>query len=82
MKAHVARTGWAAAVDPVRKPLGAVASRKLKSETPTHTLPGVPDGDYDVLQFDTDFAGNHEATETIFLAHEPSGWKVDGYFIK
>jgi hypothetical protein len=82
MKTHMGQAGWAAAVEPVRKPLGAVASRKLRSETPTKTLPGVPDGDYDVVQFDTDFAGNHHMTEIIFLAHEASGWKVDGYYVK
>jgi hypothetical protein len=82
LKAQIGKPGWTGAVEPVRKPLGAVVSRKLKAETPTRTLPGVPDGDYDVLQFDTEFAGNRKTTETIFLAHEASGWKVDGYFIK
>jgi hypothetical protein len=82
LKAQIGKPGWAAAVEPVRKPLGAVVSRKLRSETPTRTLPGVPDGDYDVLEFETDFAGSHKTTETIFLAREASGWKVDGYFVK
>jgi hypothetical protein len=82
LKTQVGQAGWAGALEPVRKPLGAVASRRLKSETPTHSLPGVPDGDYDVLEFATDFAGNHSATETVILGHEASGWKVDGYFIK
>ena len=82
LKTQMGKPGWAAAVEPVRRPLGAVVSRKLKSETPTHSLPGVPDGDYDVAQFETDFAGNHKAIETIFLAREAAGWKVDGYFVK
>ncbi|HEX4736236.1 MAG TPA: DUF4019 domain-containing protein [Allosphingosinicella sp.] len=82
MKTHMGRDAWAAALEPARKPLGAVASRKLRSETPTKTLPGAPDGDYDVVQFDADFAGNRHMTETVFLAHEASGWKVDGYYIK
>ena len=82
LKTQMGKPGWAGAVEPVRRPLGAVVSRKLKSETPTHSLPGVPDGDYDVIQFETDFAGNHKTTESIFVAHEATGWKVDGYFIK
>jgi hypothetical protein len=82
VKTHIGQAGWAGALDPVRKPLGAVASRRLKSETSTRSLPGAPDGDYEVLEFDTDFAGNHSAVETIIMAHEASGWKVDGYFIK
>ena len=82
LKGQIGKPGWAAAVEPVRKPLGAVVSRRLKSETPTRTLPGVPDGDYDVLAYDTDFAGNHRTTETVFLAREATGWKVEGYFIK
>jgi hypothetical protein len=82
LKSQVAQAGWAAMVEPVRKPLGALVSRKLKGETPTRSLRGAPEGDYDVVQFDASFANGGTRVETIVLAHEPSGWKVDGYFIK
>lgn len=81
-KAHVAQADWAGKIKPTRQPLGAVVSRKLKSEQQTTTLPGAPDGRYTVVQFDTQFANKRNAVETVVLADEPTGWKVDGYFIR
>jgi hypothetical protein len=65
-----------------RGPLGAVSSRTFQIENRTRTLPGVPDGDYEVVQFQTNFAKKSGATETVFLAREGTGWKVNGYFIR
>jgi hypothetical protein len=45
-------------------------------------MPGAPDGDYEVVKFQTSFARKVGATETVVLAREASGWKVDGYFIR
>jgi hypothetical protein len=73
---------WAATIAPVREPLGAVSSRALKGVTKAGTLPGAPDGEYEIVQFETNFANKAAATETIVLSREASGWRVDGYFIK
>lgn len=81
-RSHISAEQWGAKVQPVRRPLGAVSSRVLQSVTKATSLPGAPDGQYEILQFTTSFAQKPEATETVTLAHEPSGWKVDGYFIK
>jgi hypothetical protein len=62
--------------------LGGVSSRVLKSATKSRSLPGAPDGEYVVVQFQTSFANKAAATETVVLSHEASGWKVDGYFIR
>jgi hypothetical protein len=35
-----------------------------------------------VLQFQTSFSQKSDTMETVVLAYEPSGWKVDGYFIQ
>jgi hypothetical protein len=82
LKSQVRQMDWTGMVEPARKPLGALVSRKLKDETATRSLPGAPDGDYDVVRFDTSFASGGARVETLVLAHEPTGWKVDGYFIK
>jgi hypothetical protein len=67
----------------VRKPLGSLVSRKLKSAKYTKTLPGAPDGEYVVLQFATSFTNKKEAVETITPMLDKDGkWKVSGYFIK
>jgi hypothetical protein len=69
------------AIAPVREPLGGVSSRVLKSATRSRSLPGAPDAEYLVVQFQTSFA-NKAATETVVLSHEASGWNVDDYFIR
>ena len=74
---------WQSALDSVRKPLGTLVSRQLKSAQYTKTLPGAPDGDYVVLQFDTSFSNKKEAIETITPMLDKDGkWKASGYFIK
>ena len=78
---HISAADWQSRVQPLRQQLGAVTSRVLKTVTKANALPGVPDGQYEILQFATDFAQKGPAVETVTLAHEPSGWKVDGYFI-
>ncbi len=82
-KAAVTKEKWEGMLRPVRSPLGKVMSRKLKSATYTKTLPGAPDGDYVVVQFDTNFEHKQAAVETITPTRDKDGnWRVSGYFIK
>lgn len=81
-KSRMPEQRWASTIAPVREPLGAVASRALKSLTKSKSLPGAPDGDYELVQFQTSFVNKAAAIETVVLARDASGWKVDGYFIK
>ena len=81
-RSQIPADGWASAIVPVRKPLGAVISRSLAKATKATSLPGVPAGEYEVLEFQTNFAAKRGAIETVVLAKEQAGWKVDGYFIR
>jgi DNA-binding CsgD family transcriptional regulator len=81
-RAQVSTATWASQVQSVRQPLGAVTARALQSATRTGSLPGAPDGDYEVVQFQTDFAARSGAVETVVLVRESAGWKVAGYFIR
>jgi hypothetical protein len=82
-KATVSQAKWVEMVTPVRNPLGKVLSRKLKSATYTKTLPGAPDGEYVVIQYDTSFENKKEAVETITPMLDKDGkWRVSGYYIK
>jgi hypothetical protein len=47
----VAEAAWVKAVGAARDPLGAVTARGLKTATPATALPGAPDGECEVLQF-------------------------------
>ncbi|MGO8765782.1 MAG: DUF4019 domain-containing protein [Limisphaerales bacterium] len=74
---------WEHTIAAVRGPLGDLVSRKLKSAHYTQSLPGSPDGEYVVLQFDSSFANKMEAVETVTPKLDPDGqWKVSGYYIK
>ena len=80
---NVPKVQWQTSVDSARGPLGVVISRKLRSVTYAHALPGVPAGDYFVIQFDTRFENRPQSTETVTSMREKDGsWKVAGYFIR
>ena len=82
-KGAVTKEDWKTKAGAVRDPLGKLISRKLKSANYTKTLPGAPDGEYVVIQYDTQFEHKDGAIETVTPLLEKDGsWKVSGYFIK
>jgi Protein of unknown function (DUF4019) len=73
----------AAALANARQPLGSIISWKAKSARYTRSLPGVPDGEYVVIQYEARFEHKDSAIETITPLPEKDGsWKVSGYFIR
>ena len=71
------------AAQAARTPLGALRARTDRAQTFLRTLPGVPDGQYVVLQYDTQFSNKAGAVETVTVMLEgEADWKVIGYFIK
>jgi len=81
-RSHVTEQSWTDKIGAVRPEFGAVKSRTLKSATYATSLPGAPDGQYVVVQFDTQFETKQHAVETITPALESNGWRVSGYYIK
>ncbi|MBW6528513.1 DUF4019 domain-containing protein [Sphingomonas sp. RHCKR7] len=81
-KRSITSTQWQAKSQSVRTPLGHVSLRVLQSAVKTTTLPGVPAGDYEVLQFQTRFATKPDGLETVVLSKEDGSWRVSGYFIR
>jgi len=79
----VTETAWENLMTTFRKPLGNLISRKLKSAQPMTEMPGAPDGQYVVMQFDTSFEAKKTAIETVTFKMEKDGqWKSAGYYIK
>ena len=64
-KNAISKKKWEQSLSAVRKPLGDMRSRKLKSATYVTRLPGAPDGEYVVIQFDTSFQNKDSAVETV-----------------
>jgi hypothetical protein len=75
--------GFANSMETFRKPLGDLVSRKLKSAEHMTEMPGAPDGQYVLMQFETSFANKKSAIETVtFMLEKDGQWKSAGYFIK
>lgn len=82
-KKQVTADQWEAAARGARAPLGALRARKLASARYMTSLPGAPDGEYVVIQFQTDFENKKAAVETVTPMKEKDGsWKVSGYYVK
>lgn len=73
---------WEQSLNVARQPLGALISRKVKSAAYTTSLPGAPDGEYVVIQFETSFKNKRSAIETVTPMFEKNSWRISGYFIK
>jgi hypothetical protein len=82
-KNSVTKSQWVQMMNASRTPLGKTLSRKLKAARYTTTLPGAPDGQYVVIQYDTSFANKRSAVETVTPMLDQDGqWRVSGYFIR
>ncbi len=79
----VERDKWSSTLEAVRGPLGKLVARTLKSAQYSKTLPGAPDGEYVVLQFDASFEHKKSAVETVTPMKAADGaWRVSGYYIR
>lgn len=82
-KAAVTKDQWYASLTAARNPFGRVLSRKVKSRQYATTLPGAPDGEYVVIQYQTSFERKKSAIETVTPKRDKDGkWRVAGYYIR
>ena len=66
-RTQVTQTDWASTVASVRASVGPVVSRTQTSVTPSTTLPGLPAGDYEVIQYRTVFHDKADSVETAVM---------------
>jgi hypothetical protein len=81
-KDKMTQAKWEDQVKSARSIFGKLVERKLKSSEAVKTLPGAPDGDYVVVQYDTTFEKKKSAVETVTVLSEKGKWGVVGYYIK
>jgi hypothetical protein len=82
-KNAVKQDQWEQSLQGVRKPLGELISRNLSSKVYTKSLPGAPDGEYVIMQFEASFQNKKSALETVTCVKEKDGhYRVAGYYIK
>ena len=80
-KAHNSAALLQGKIGPAREPLGAVMERRLFRVTYADTAPGLSQGKYAAVQFDSRFANDARTGETVWLDLEKDRWAVIGYFI-
>lgn len=82
-KNAITKDQWNQSLNAVRKPLGKVIRRNVKSKQYMTNLPGAPDGEYVVIQCETSFGNKKAAIETVTPMLDKDGkWRVSGYYIK
>ncbi|MFU7528329.1 DUF4019 domain-containing protein [Qipengyuania sp. ASV99] len=73
---------WSGALATARAPLGDVGERRLATVQRVSTLPGLPEGDYEVLVFQAKFEGwDGIVTETLTMVRNGKTFDVMGYFV-
>src|SRR5262249_54852712 len=65
-----------------RTPLGRILSRKFVKAYFAKTLPGAPDGYYELFMYKSSFQLKAQATEGVTLTKESGHWQVSGYRIR
>ncbi|MCP4585896.1 MULTISPECIES: DUF4019 domain-containing protein [unclassified Pseudoalteromonas] len=80
-KQAMPQSNWSNVLKQVRVPLGKVILRKNLSLMKYDSLPGTPDGEYVIIQFQSQFMNKEQAVETISLSKNSGQWQPLGYFI-
>ena len=73
---------WNKTMNAVLDPLGEKISRNVNKVSFHTELPGVPDGKYAIITYNTSFKYKDKAIETISLVNIDNQWRVAGYFIR
>ncbi len=78
----ITKESFTSQVARVRDMLGELKQREFAKAEHKTSLPGVPDGNYYLLEFKTSFEKKKEAVETIIMHESDGTWKVCGYFMR
>ncbi len=82
-KEKIARDQWVVMVQATLVPFGKLKGRTFIGAKYMTELPGAPDGEYVVIQFQASFEKKKKAVETITPKLAPDGkWRVSGYYVR
>jgi len=82
-RAAITAEDWEQSLQGARPAYGALQVRELGSASYATTLPGAPDGEYVVFEFNARFENKAAAVETVTVMKDIDGvWRVGGYFIR
>ena len=79
-KRGVREQQWRSSTAAVQTQLGKVEARSLRSKRYAEQLPGEPDGEYVVIEYDASFGSKKNAVEKVIVKKDQDGeWRVSGY---
>ena len=80
---NIPKRQWFVYWSAVRKPLGKLKSRKLIEAKYMKSLPGVPEQEGAMLQYESSFENKESVVETFGMMREKNGtWRVANYLTK
>jgi hypothetical protein len=79
MKLTIKKGEWETFLNKMRKPLGSVLNRQVLDQRTAKNPHGLPQGDYMVLFYKTDFSRKSSAYELVTLFLEDGEWRVMTY---
>lgn len=82
MRSQISQDLFTTSMTSAHSMLGKVVSRKFVRARATKSLPGAPDGDYELLEFKSEYEKKADAIDTVVVVKEGSGWKVAGFFTR
>ena len=73
---------WRSTIAAAQKQLGKVESRSLRSKRYAEELPGEPEGEYVVIEYEASLGGKKNGVEKVILTKDHDGeWRVSRYKI-
>ena len=83
LKASVTRAKFVSGMRDMRKPFGKLVSRTAAQFARAHSMPGAPDGDYAIVQYEVAFANGKKGSELLtWVLGSDEQWRVAGYYIR
>jgi len=82
-QSQIPKERWVQQISALRPAFGKITNRLILDARHMTQLPGAPDGEYVVIQYESSFENKLQATETITPMLDNDGkWKVSGYYIQ
>lgn len=81
LQGQVTSDKWEQSLQGVAGQTGALNERAFQGTQYTTELPNVPEGEYVIVQYLSDYA-NVQANEIVVLTSEDDAWKVAGYLVR
>ena len=81
-RAGVTAQQWQSSLAALRRDLGRVVSRTLRSAQYTEELPGDPDGEFVTLEYGTTFEGKSVGESVVVVKESDGHWRVSEYRVR